>query len=225
MFKIPLSLITIFHPERFLNMQFRELEDLPSLKKDRKKIESQKLKIAKKKGISLDTENIHLRQILEQGKKHDWFRRTWLHGSDIIDVLSDYSIRLIDTLETGSAPRWKLEARPNWGKEPNILPDYLVIKMKEAFSMSQIGVRQIWINPFAFPPDENLLSAYYEIDSTANLMLGPFDKEDCLREAKIQFRKHEGVVPMREHQTIYNASLTADEIDILPECSFWWAEY
>lgn len=226
-YQVPISLITIFHPERFWNMTTSDLEKLPALKKDRKDQELKKKNIAKEKKLELNTERIHDRNIGNFGNPNYKFRRNWIYGKDLVGLLSDYSFRLIDTMETGSQTRWRVEIRPNWGKEPNKLPEELFNRMVDAFSELKISIRQIYINPFTFDFKETTKGPFYESGYTANLLLGPCDRDkaECIREARIRFRKHDTSLSIHEHRPFYRDSLLNDEIEIIGECMMWWIDF
>lgn len=224
MYKIPISLVTIFHPDKIWKLNNEELEKLPSLKKDRIMQELLKEKIAKENNLKLTKKEMHRRKINNFGSAEEWFRYNWLEGKELFNILSDYSIRLIDTLETGSQTRWKIEARPNWGNEPNSLSNHLTHQLRDFFLRSKISVRQFWINPFTFDYKDDIQGPFYESGYTANLVLGPYDPE-CIREAKMNFIKQSSLLSLHEHRPFYRETLISKEIKILPNSCFWWAEY
>lgn len=225
MYKIPISLITIFHPDHFWQIDdISKLHDFPHLVKEREDQELKKIKIAEERKLKTSIENLHGGKIINFGKPQYWFRLNWIKGKHLSEILRDYSLRLIYTIETRSQAKWRVEARPNWGKEPNILPDSLSLKMMESISHSLISIRQIWINPFSLDITDDVRGPFYESGYTINIVFGPFNDE-CLREARIHFTKNKGLMPIREHRPFYRDSLTSEEMEILPECCFWWAEY
>ena len=226
MYKIPVAIITIWHPEKFAETTARELCHMPSLKKNRSEQESYKAKIAKTKGINITKTVMHERPILNFGKPKYTFRLTWLDGIDLSGLLDDYTIRLIDTTEQpGSQARFRLEARPNWGDEPNILPNETNKLIKEKLSKSRLSVRQLWTNPFTIDTSKTPKGPFYEQGLTINLVLGPYVEEECLRKAAISFLRHPEKLSIHQHCPFYRASLTTEDIYILSECNIWWAEY
>lgn len=226
MYKIPVAIITIWHPEKFAMTTSQGLSSMPSLKKNRNEQESYKAKIANTKGMEITSTLMHERHILNFGKSISSFRQTWLDGIDLSGIIEDYSLRLIDTTEQpGSQARFRLEARPNWGDEPNILPIETVRQIKENLSQSKLSVRQLWKNPFTIDTKKTPKGPFYEQGQTINLVLGPYVKEECLRKAAISFRRHLEKLAIHQHCPFYRTSLTTDDIHILPECILWWAEY
>ena len=225
MLRIPIALITIWHPETFWKMSLRELYALPALKKDRTEQELRKAEIAQQKNLEATTGIIHERKITRFGKPKYSLRRTWLNGSDIRGPVADYSIRLIDTEETGGQARFKVEARPNWGTEPHILPNDLVAKMQDTLSECKISVRQLWINPFTIDTSKVPEGPFYDLGQSANVAIGPYVEADSLRKAQIRFRKHPQTVFIHQHFPSYRSVLNTDDIKILAGCKLWWADY
>jgi len=225
MLKIPIGIVTIWHPDRLWKIKPRELFDLPSIKKDRKKQEYHKVQLSEQKKLKTTTEILHGRPIVNFGDPKYSFRKTWLDGKDILGVLSDYSIRLIKTEREGTQAPFRAEARPNWGTEPNILPDKLISNMHSFLLMDKISVRQLWVNPFTRALPNSSLGPFNDANATINLVIGPFDKKECFRKAKIHFIKHKQSVSIHQHSPRYKSVSSNDPIKILSGCSFWWAKY
>ncbi len=225
MFKIPIAIVTIWHPDEFWRISQNDLSTLPALKKDRREQELLKAEIAQTKGLKTTTEIMHQRPVINFGRARNSFRRTWLDGKDICSIVSDYTIRLIDTEETGTQSRFRVEARPNWGTEPNILPDDLTLKMHDVLSQSRVSVRGFWINPFTIDTSKIPQGPFYDLGHTLNLLVGPYDEAECLRRAQIRFSKNQQQVTIHQHYPFYRDSLSTEDISILYPCNLWWAEY
>ncbi len=226
MVRIPLGIITVWHPDYFWKISPETLSALPSLKKTREDLEVQRTEIARHLALKSTTETFHGRPIINLGKSKYSFRRTWIHGRDICSVLSDYTIRLIETVETGTQARFRVEVRPNWGDEPNIIPDALVTTMINTLSMNQISIRQLWVNPFTIDTSKIGKSLFYESGCSINLVIGPYDPVECLRKARISFSKCRDLVVMHQHRPFYRDDLyDSSKLHLLNACSLWYVEY
>ena len=226
MFHIPLGIITIWHPDYFLKIPADKLIALPLLRKTRDDLEVQRTEIAKHHSLNSTIENLHGRPIINLGKPKYSFRKKWIYGRDICSVLSDYTIRIIDTEETGTQARFRAEARPNWGNEPNILPDALATTMINTLSMKKISIRQLWVNPFTIDTSKTNKSLFYEAGHSVNLVIGPYDPVECKKKkARLNFSKHGSLVPMHQHRPFYRGLQDSVELQLLDACSLWYVEY
>jgi hypothetical protein len=227
-YRVPLGMLTIFHPDEFWGVDVRQLATFPVVKKDREKQELFKERLANDTGAETRSERFHNRIIKNFGKPQNLFRKTWITGNIISLILSDYQIRLIETLKEEGQARYKLEARPNWGDERNILPHHLVDAMKNAIFNSTVSIRQIWINPFIDASEGvQVTSPFYELGATVNLVLGPYDEEDCLRKANVRFTRDSGLHNIHQHRPYFNYKGLSNQAEttFLSNCSMWWIEY
>ena len=227
--RIPVGIITIWHPEVFghANMVIQELEKYPKIIKDRRQQEALKEKISKEKGLSISKKVMHDRVINNLGISNDNFRNTWISGKSIKGIISEYELRLIGTENEESQSRFKLEARPNWGSEPNVLPEELSNRIKDNIARTEkICIRQLWINPLNIDEDSVCSNnLYYSEKSLVNFVVGPYFHK-CIRKNKcIRFEKNKECVDMVQHRPSYinQENNCIEQINILPERKFWWA--
>ena len=222
---IPISLITLYHPDTFFCMTIESLKSLPSIRKDRIKEENAKGSIAEDNHIKTTIETFHDRSIRNFGTAFSRFRNTWMDGSQITAVLADYSLRLIYTAETGTQAKYKFEARPNWGSEPNVLPKERVSLMLRTLQDDKVSVRQCWLNPLTRNLQGTPQSIFYEYACTLNVVIGPYVQEDNGRRASLRFVKYPQHIAIHQHQPSYTSFSNNIALCMLPACPLWMAEY
>lgn len=233
MYKIPVAIITVFHPEDFLEVSFRDLCSLPALCKNRAEQESRKTKIALNKSFSTTTEVMHDRPVINFGKPKYSFRGNRIQGAVLAGLITDYQARLIDTEETGTQARFRVEFRPNWGSESHTLPNHLTQRLVHNVSKSMLSVRQLWVNPFTIDLKSTPGGLFYNSAHTLNFVVGPQDSphgaqtgiKKAQREAKIKFIKHPTPVVIHEHCPFYQDDIDEHEIRTVTGCNLWWGEY
>lgn len=225
MYKIPVAILTVWHPENFLEVRARDLHSLPALRKKRSEQESRKTKIALSKSLSTTTEVMHDRPVINFGIPKYTFRKNWIQGAALAGLITDYQARLIDTEETGTQARFRVEARPNWGSEPNLLPSHLSQRLVRNVAKSRLSVRQLWVNPFTIDVKSTPGGPFYNAGHTLNVVVGPYDATSCKREAIIRFVKHPTSVVIHEHCPFYQEDINEHQIRPVPGCNLWWGEY
>ncbi len=226
--RIPVGIITIFHPEYFgyPDMMIPELEKYPRIIKDRKQQEAFREKISKEKGYTSTKRVFHNRIINNLGISNDCLRNKWMNGKSIKGMIDDYEIRLIDTENEDSQARYKLEARPNWGTEPNVLPDDLSKIIKKNIGKSKkICIRQLWINPLNHDADRIFSNnLYYSQRSLVNFIVGPMFSKCSEKYKHIRFERNNQCADMIQHMP--NCKNKDDncfgEVNVLKEKKFWW---
>lgn len=183
---IPLHLVTLFHPEYWL--QPYRLESLPCIKRDRPTLEHMREEVARARGLDIHYEHIHGSAISNLGRPIYSLRETWMPTDKLADCLEEFDVRLIYTIEERSQQRYRLEFRPDWVDQPGSLDEKTNDKLtKNIRDSKKVSVRQLWINPVAGRFEPLPLEVLEEIaKETANLVLGPFDVQST-RKADLDF--------------------------------------
>jgi hypothetical protein len=191
--RVYLHLITLFHPDVFLGIEQKRLAEFPIIPRDRTSLERDRQAEAKKRNVGIHYEMFHDRLISNLGKGVNSFRKTWIFSERLHEVLCDYDVRLIHTSEKGSQAQYRCEFRPDWSSAAACWPPRLQTQLLSGIRRSaKISARQLWRNPISAKfGNLPLKVSESSITETANLVLGPFDKHEAVREAPIAFEKHE----------------------------------
>jgi len=201
--KVPIGLITIFHPEHWLQTAISDLKHIPHIKKDRKRIEEVRRSSAEAKGIEYNTAWFHERLIGNTGESIDRFRRTWLEVPELTGV-----VRCLEALEPAlciydgerGQSRFRIECRYDWGEKANMVLDAAASRRvrDRIIRDSKISIRQLWLNPTAARFGTLALPAQVTASrSMANLMLGPFSQKDAQRREVVDLIVENGVCWVR----------------------------
>lgn len=191
MVQLPIHIITLYHPDSYLGIPASQLSSLPAIKKDRESVEARRIEAARSLEVPVVMDEFHGRLISNTGKPVYRFRDKSVKAVDLLPCLSDFEVRMIDTVETGSQARYKIEFRPTWADFPNPLGSDIVESLLQGMQKKQrMWVRQLWRNPtnarFGDLPLEVAPSIAPE---TANLVLGPFDAKFDTGAATMRFTK------------------------------------
>lgn len=186
--RIPLHMVTFFHPEQLLKVKIYELESFPHIKRDRKKLEKNR-----EENCEVTYENFHEGLISNTGKAAH-IREAWIYTDKLAKCLKDFEVRLIITNETRSQAKYKFEFRPDWVDQPDSLDEEVIDELISNIRLEKrICIRQLWINPVSARFGSLPLEVPAEISNvTANLMLGP-SYSRCNRKANLKFENIEGV--------------------------------
>jgi len=187
--RVPLHIITLWHPESWMGIPVSELSSLPCVQRSRVDLERKRQEVAQLRSLDAFWDYFHERPILNLGKPVDQLRKTWIRVDKLIPCIEDFDPRLISTLGEGKQARYRLEYRFDWGGDPTVLDtdvrNTIINNIKQA---RRLSVRQLWRNPVAarfgalpLPVPEGIAS------EVANLVLGPFDEKECPRRAELNF--------------------------------------
>lgn len=190
--RIPLHLVTVWHPERWLGLSRTEdLKLLPYLLRKKETLDELRKKVAKQRGLDIWYADFHGRRVSNLGEPIYKYRKTWLPADNLFPVLQDFDLRLISTIGEYPQAQWKFECRPNWGAESNALPSNRVQDFLCSIrGAKKISIRQVWKNPVAARFGDLPLEVSPDVaPETANLVVAPFDETESLRRAKLSFRQ------------------------------------
>jgi len=160
------------------------------VQRSRVELERRTQEVAQLRSLDAFWGYFHDRPILNLGKPVDQLRKTWIRVDKLIPCIEDFDPRLVRTLGEGKQPQYRLEYRPEWGDEPAILDTALRNNIIDNIRQAKrLSVRQLWRNPVAarfgtlpLPVPEDVAS------EVVNLVLGPFDEEECSRRAELDFK-------------------------------------
>src|SRR5881392_423322 len=146
--KLPLSLVTLWHPNGFLNLTLQELaKQVPVITRERITLEQRREQVARSRGLEVWYGYFHSRVIINDGKSVDTLRKTWISGDMLAWILKDFDVRLIYTPEQGSQARYKCEFCPDWGQEPG---SWALSRRREIIDdiklSARLSIRQLWRN-------------------------------------------------------------------------------
>lgn len=186
--RIPLHMVTLFHPEQLLKVKKYELELFPHIKRDRNKLEQNR-----EENCEVTHEEFHDRIIGNTGEAAH-IRETWIYTNKLATCLEDFDVRLIITNEEGTQAKYKFEFRPDWVDQPDSLDKEVIDELLSNIRLEKrICIRQLWINPVFARFGSLPLEVPAEISNiTANLVLGPFYSR-CTRKANLKFENTQGV--------------------------------
>jgi hypothetical protein len=83
MSRYPITILTVFHPEYWLDMEWGHLSQLPHKTRNREAIEKAKEALSKSTGRSGSVREFHGRAIRNFGKSLDSLRNTWVEGINL----------------------------------------------------------------------------------------------------------------------------------------------
>jgi hypothetical protein len=203
MSRYPITILTVFHPDHWLDMKFERLAQLPHKIRNREAMEKAKEEIAKLTGTSGNVREFHGRAIRNFGRSLDFLRKTWIDGINLERLsacFGEMKPKLVVYTEQGSQAKYRVECRYDWGGEGDALPAENVLHMRDKMlNDKRISVRQLWLNEHApFAADERMPAVIREyaipkqIEDErlhANLVLGPHDPHDVLRRANLGIAK------------------------------------
>jgi hypothetical protein len=189
--QLPIQIVTLFHPERYLSIPASDLASVPAVNRVRESVEAKRREAARALHVPFVTETFHDRQIINLGTPVEELRNRHVKSIDLLACLRDFDARMIDTSETGSQARYKIEFRPNWADVPDPLPPIILNGLLAGVEAAKlIWIRQVWRNPdnarFGTLPLEVPADIAPE---TANLVVGPFDKKHDKGAAGLRFAK------------------------------------
>ena len=121
--RIPLHIVTLFHPEQLLKVKTYELESFPHIKRDRTKLEKNR-----EENCEVTHEVFHDRIIGNTGKAAH-IRKPWIYTNKLATCLEDFDVRLIITNEEGTQAKHRFEFRPDWVDQPDSLDKEVIDKL------------------------------------------------------------------------------------------------
>src|SRR4051812_6312166 len=128
MYRAPLTILTIFHPEHWLNVPTSELRHLAHISRQRSKLEETRKQFAKERDLKVSTSMFHDRPIANLGTSLDQFRRTWIDDSaSLAACFINLRVRLFIYDEEGSQAKYRLECRYDWGTDTNSIDAELIL--------------------------------------------------------------------------------------------------
>ena len=114
--QLPIQIVTLFHPERYLSIPASDLASVPAVNRVRESVEAKRREAARALHVPFVTETFHDRQIINLGTPVEELRNRHVKSIDLLACLRDFDARMIDTSETGSQARYKIEFRPKLGR-------------------------------------------------------------------------------------------------------------
>lgn len=206
MTRVPLTILTIFHPEYFLGFDdITQLRQLPHFIRDRKKMEEARKQYAKRENIPVTTRRFHEREIANLGQSTDHLRDAWIEDVDeFARCFVELKTRLFLYQEQGSAAGWRFECRYNWDDDPKRLDANSVLTARDRIVKDKrLLIRQLWLNGKQRASDSETIpretreyplpKVISEYPRRANLVVGPFDPQRAIRRAELTISKAQGI--------------------------------
>lgn len=89
--RVPLHLITLWHPEKWLGgISISELGAMPCIKRSRLELEKRKQDVAQVRSLDAFWERFHDRPILNLGKPVYQLRKTWIQVDKLVLCIKDF---------------------------------------------------------------------------------------------------------------------------------------
>lgn len=168
MTQIIISLVTIFHPYRYLGCESSQLQQLPHVTEYRR---DRRRKVTDA-GAPYEMQYMDDHVVPGNGRQLDSYLGTWVSGATILPVLRlPRLVRIPD--EPQPLRKWRMECRRRWPDDSPLLSEGTLLQLRKRLSENCLRVKGVWINP--------TVGVDAPFSHSVNIVLGPCTADEANR--------------------------------------------